>query len=217
MPLIHPAGFWIALACPDTTCVNMGEPKVLGPAQDGGNDAAQMSALEPRRSPVISHKLRGGVPELIGQLPLANAVLDSQDREQMTEPIRRDTTRHASRSRIFPKETAERRAIPLALTAIQEDVVIGVCSVLPNALAMKIPQKAERARIKADHPHVARRLGRLVVLQPNHAGLPIDIGPAHLPHLTRSAARAATEEQGPRAGPLRPTAMVEARPTASTL
>jgi hypothetical protein len=59
----------------------MREPQVLGTAQDRGNDTTQMSAPEPRRSSIISHKLGGRVPELIGQLPFANAVFDAQNRE----------------------------------------------------------------------------------------------------------------------------------------
>jgi hypothetical protein len=60
----------------------------------------------------------------------------------MTEPIRRDSARHAACTRIFPKETAERCAVPLALTAIQEDLLTRVRTALPAALPMKIPQKA---------------------------------------------------------------------------
>jgi hypothetical protein len=115
------------------------------------------------------------VSELIGQLPLADAVFDSQDREQVTEPIRRNPARHAGRTRAFPKETTERRAVPTTLAAIQEDVLIRVCTALPTALAMQVPKEAKRAVIKADHPHVARGPGRLVLLQ---LGAPI--GPRRL-------------------------------------
>ena len=134
-----------------------------------------MSAPKPRRSPIVRDEFRGRVPELIGQLPFANAVFDAQDCKQMTESIRRNPTRHAGRQGVLPKETAKRRAVPRALTAIQEDVLIRVCTALPTALAMQVPKEAKRAVIKADHPHVARGPGRLVLLQ---LGAPI--GPRRL-------------------------------------
>jgi hypothetical protein len=47
---------------------------VLGTAQDRADDAAQMSAPKSLRSPLISHKLGRGVPELVGPLSFANAI-----------------------------------------------------------------------------------------------------------------------------------------------